>query len=202
MWIEEDMDGKLEDDTKNNLDLMRKRVKRMEGLIDGILQYSRAGRIKHEASTFNLNDAIEEMIESLSPPEKFKISVAPDMPAMVTEKIDIEQVFANYISNAIKYNNNDAPLIDISWKQNGDLYEFCVADNGPGIEKEFHEKVFVIFQTLQARDTFESTGVGLAIVKKIVEDKGGKVWIESEKGAGTKFFFSWPSISDVIEEIL
>jgi PAS domain S-box-containing protein len=202
MWIEEDMDGKLEDDTKNNLDLMRKRVKRMEGLIDGILQYSRAGRIKHEASTFNLNDAIEEMIESLSPPEKFKISVAPDMPAMVTEKIAIEQVFANYISNAIKYNNNDAPLIDISWKQNGDLYEFCVADNGPGIEKEFHEKVFVIFQTLQARDTFESTGVGLAIVKKIVEDKGGKVWIESEKGAGTKFFFSWPSISDVIEEIL
>lgn len=201
MWIEEDLEGKMEEDTKNNLDLMRKRVKRMEGLIDGILQYSRAGRIKHEASAFNLNDSLEDLVESLSPPEKFKINIAPDLPNMVTEKIAIEQIFANYISNAIKYNNNPEPTIDVSWKQNGDMYEFCVADNGPGIEKEFHEKVFVIFQTLQARDTFESTGVGLAIVKKIVEDKGGKVWIESEKGEGTKFYFSWPAISDVVEEI-
>ncbi len=202
MWIEEDMEGKLEEDTKNNLDLMRKRVKRMEGLIDGILQYSRAGRIKHEASSFSLKDSIDEMIESLSPPEKFKFNIAEDLPSLVTEKIAIEQIFANYISNAIKYNNNPEPLVEVSWKQNGDLYEFCVSDNGPGIEKEFHEKVFVIFQTLQARDTFESTGVGLAIVKKIVEDKGGKVWIESEKGAGTKFYFSWPAISDIIEEVL
>jgi signal transduction histidine kinase len=202
MWIEEDMEGKLEEDTKNNLDLMRKRVKRMEGLIDGILQYSRAGRIKHEASSFSLKNSIEEMIESLSPPEKFKFNIAEDLPPLVTEKIAIEQIFANYISNAIKYNNNPEPVVDVSWKQNGDLFEFCVADNGPGIEKEFHEKVFVIFQTLQARDTFESTGVGLAIVKKIVEDKGGKVWIESEKGAGTKFYFSWPAISEIIEEVL
>ncbi len=202
MWIEEDMEGKLEEDTKNNLDLMRKRVKRMEGLIDGILQYSRAGRIKHEASSFSLKNSIEEMIESLSPPEKFKFKIAEDLPPLVTEKIAIEQIFANYISNAIKYNNNPEPVVEVSWKQNGDLFEFCVADNGPGIEKEFHEKVFVIFQTLQARDTFESTGVGLAIVKKIVEDKGGKVWIESEKGAGTKFFFSWPAISETIEEVL
>ncbi|MFY8021710.1 MAG: PAS domain S-box protein [Bacteroidia bacterium] len=202
MWIEEDLEGKMEEDTKNNLDLMRKRVKRMEGLIDGILQYSRAGRIKHEASAFNLNDALDDLVESLSPPEKFKITIAQDLPNMVTEKIAIEQIFANYISNAIKYNNNPEPTIDVSWKQNGDFYEFCVADNGPGIEKEFHEKVFVIFQTLQARDTFESTGVGLAIVKKIVEDKGGKVWIESEKGEGTKFFFSWPAIGDNIEEAI
>ncbi|OYU97703.1 MAG: hypothetical protein CFE21_05285 [Bacteroidetes bacterium B1(2017)] len=192
MWIEEDLEGKLETDTKNNLDLMRKRVKRMEGLIDGILQYSRAGRIKHELASFNLTDTLNELISNLAPADKFKITVPEDLPQMVAEKIAIEQVFSNYISNAIKYNNNPEPTIDVSYKQKGNFYEFCVADNGPGIEKEFHEKVFVIFQTLQARDTFESTGVGLAIVKKMVEDKGGRVWIESEMGVGTKFFFSWP----------
>jgi light-regulated signal transduction histidine kinase (bacteriophytochrome) len=98
----------------------------------------------------------------------------------------------NYISNAIKYNNNEKPTISIYHKKNGNFYEFCVEDNGPGIAKEYHEKVFGIFQTLQSRDTFESTGVGLAIVKKIVEDKGGKVWIDSDEGKGTRFYFSWP----------
>ncbi|MBC7383756.1 MAG: PAS domain S-box protein [Bacteroidia bacterium] len=192
MWIEEDMEGKMEADTKTNLDLMRKRVKRMEGLIDGILQYSRAGRIKHESSVFKLKTALDELVESLSAPEKLKIIIPETLPVMTAEKIAIEQIFSNYISNGIKYNNNPEPTIEISFKQVKDFYEFCVADNGPGIQKEFHEKVFVIFQTLQARDTFESTGVGLAIVKKIVEDKGGRVWIESEMGKGTKFFFSWP----------
>lgn len=192
MWIEEDIGDKLEGDTKNNLDLMRKRVKRMEGLIDGILQYSRAGRIKHEMQVFNVKDAIEDLIAGMSPPQHMKINIAEDLPTLTTEKIAFEQVFANYISNAIKYNNNPEPEIKIYHKTNGKLYEFCVEDNGPGIEPEFHEKVFVIFQTLQARDTFESTGVGLAIVKKMVEDKGGRVWIDSEKGKGARFWFSWP----------
>ena len=182
MWIEEDMEGKIEQDTKNNLELMRKRVKRMEGLIDGILQYSRAGRVKHESIEFNLKTAIDEIINSLSAPEKFKFIVDPNLPDMCTEKIAIEQVFSNYISNAVKYNNNPEPTVEISHQKHGNMYHFCVSDNGPGIDKEFHDKVFVIFQTLQSRDSFESTGVGLAIVKKMVEDKGGKVWVESEIG--------------------
>jgi signal transduction histidine kinase len=192
MWIEEDMEGKLEPDTKNNLDLMRKRVKRMEGLIDGILQYSRAGRIKHEPTTFSLHELLVELVNNLAPDEKFKITIQPDLPELTTEKIAIEQIFSNYVSNALKYNNNPEPTVDISYIEKNGFYEFCVADNGAGIEKEFHDKVFVIFQTLQARDTYESTGVGLAIVKKMVEDKGGKVWIESEVGSGAKFYFSWP----------
>ncbi|MDZ4668965.1 MAG: PAS domain S-box protein [bacterium] len=192
MWIEEDMEGKLEPDTKNNLDLMRKRVKRMEGLIDGILQYSRAGRIKHEPTTFPLHEVLVELVNNLAPDEKFNINIHEDLPVMTTEKIVIEQIFSNYVSNALKYNKNPEPTIEISYQEKNGYYEFCVADNGAGIEKEFHEKVFVIFQTLQARDTYESTGVGLAIVKKMVEDKGGKVWIESEIGLGAKFYFSWP----------
>ncbi|MCG9880925.1 MAG: PAS domain S-box protein [Bacteroidia bacterium] len=194
MWIEEDLEGKLEPDTKNNLDLMRKRVKRMEGLIDGILQYSRAGRIKYEKVKFGLKESIEELIQNMEPPSNFTIVVPENLPRMQTEKIAIEQVFANYISNAIKYNNNPNPKVEISFEEVDGFYHFCVSDNGPGIEKEFFEKIFVIFQTLQARDTFESTGVGLAIVKKMVEEKGGKVWLQSEMGVGTKFYFSWPAL--------
>lgn len=192
MWIEEDLEGKLEPDTKNNLDLMRKRVKRMEGLIDGILQYSRAGRIKYDKVKFGLKESINELIQNMEPPANFTFLVPENLPKMQTEKIAIEQVFANYISNAIKYNNNPNPKVEIRFEEVDGFYHFCVADNGPGIEKEFFEKIFVIFQTLQARDTFESTGVGLAIVKKMVEEKGGKVWVQSELGSGTEFYFSWP----------
>lgn len=192
LWIEEDIGESIEGETKRNLALMRNRVKRMEGLIDGILQYSRAGRIKHEAITFNLKECLEELINSFSVPSNFKISISEKMPTLTTEKIAIEQVFSNYISNAIKYNSSAEPTIAITCQKKENFYEFCVEDNGPGIEKEFHEKIFVIFQTLQSRDTFESTGVGLAIVKKMVEEKGGRVWIESKKDAGSKFYFSWP----------
>lgn len=192
MWIEEDLDGKLEEDTKNNLELLRKRVKRMEGLIDGILQYSRAGRIKQEISKFQLNDLIPEIIESISPGEHVQFNIQANLPELETEKIWIEQIFSNLISNAVKHNTNAKPEIRIGYTKTAHFHEFCVADNGPGIEAQFFEKIFVIFQTLQARDTFESTGVGLAIVKKIITEKGGKIWIESEIGQGARFYFTWP----------
>ncbi|MFN4082466.1 MAG: PAS domain S-box protein [Bacteroidia bacterium] len=192
IWIEEDLEGNLPDHVKRNLELLRTRVKRMENLINGILQYSRAGRVKYDKIQFSTFESVTEIIESLQPPQKFTINIQPNLPEIISERIAFEQVMTNYISNAIKYNNNPEPVIDISCKKNNDYYEFCVADNGPGIAPEFHEKVFGIFQTLQSRDTFESTGVGLAIVKKMVEDKGGKVWIESAEGKGSKFYFSWP----------
>ena len=192
MWIEEDLDGKLEEDTKNNLDLLRKRVKRMEGLIDGILQYSRAGRIKQEISQFSLGELIPEIIESTSPAAHVKFDIQENLPTLETEKIWIEQIFSNLISNAVKHNNNAVPEIQISYQIQNQFYEFCIADNGPGIDAQFFDKIFVIFQTLQARDTFESTGVGLAIVKKIITEKGGKIWLASEIGQGTRFYFTWP----------
>lgn len=191
-WIEEDMEGNLPADVQKNFDLLRSRVKRMENLINGILQYSRAGRMKYEKVAFNVTEVVNEIVEALSPNQKFTVNVQPNMPELVSERIAFEQVMTNYISNAIKYNNNEQPTISVYHKKNGEFFEFCVEDNGPGIAKEYHEKVFGIFQTLQSRDTVESTGVGLAIVKKMVEDKGGKVWIDSDEGKGTKFYFSWP----------
>ncbi len=192
LWIEEDLGDQIEGEIKASFDMMRGRVKRMELLINGILEYSRAGRIKQESATFELKPMLDELVESLSPAENIKIIIPDNLPKVTAERISFEQIFTNYISNGIKYNNNPNPVIEVSYTINKGMYEFCVADNGEGIEKQFHEKVFVIFQTLQSRDTYESTGVGLAIVKKIVEDKGGKVWIDSEKGQGARFYFSWP----------
>ena len=114
------------------------------------------------------------------------------MPVITADRIKIEQVFSNYISNAIKYNDNSEPVIHVGYNDTPTHYHFYVKDNGPGIEAEYHDKVFAIFQTLNARDKVESTGVGLAIVKKIVEEAGGTVWIESAPGQGAAFFFSLP----------
>jgi signal transduction histidine kinase len=104
-------------------------------------------------------------------------------------------VFLNLISNSIKYNDKENVSIKIACVEEQEYYTFSVEDNGPGIEERFHEKVFIIFQTLQARDTFESTGVGLAIVKKIIDETGGEIWIESELGLYTRFLFKWPKKS-------
>jgi len=190
-WIEEDLEGVLEDETAQNFDLLRGRVNRMEALINGILEYSRAGRMKFNSQTVALNPFIEEIVEAVGPHANVKITIQPGMPSISTEKVALEQIFSNLISNAIKYNNSPEPAINITFKELTKYYEFCVEDNGPGIAPEFHDKIFVIFQTLQSRDKIESTGVGLAIVKKIVEEKNGTVWVDSDKGKGTRFYFTW-----------
>lgn len=192
MWIEEDLEGKLEGDTQHQFNLLRGRVSRLEDLINGILSYSRAGRITVNPSTIKVKTLLDGILEMLSPPEEFKISLPKKLPTLTTERIALEQIFSNFISNAVKYNKNPKPTIKITCEEQENFYKFGVADNGDGIEPEFHEKIFVIFQTLEARDKVESTGVGLAIVKKIIDEKGGEVWVESEKGKGSAFFFTWP----------
>jgi PAS domain S-box-containing protein len=198
VWIEEDLEGKMEEDTKKNFGMLRGRIHRLETLINGILQYSRAGRIKAETDEIELNPFIDDLINNLSPPENFQFIIQENLPVLNMEKIALDQVFTNFLSNTIKYNSNPTPVVKVLCEERPLQYEFCVEDNGPGIDKEFHEKVFQIFQTLQARDKFESTGVGLAIVKKIIEEKGGKAWVESELGNGSKFFFTIPKTEKAI----
>ena len=193
-WIEEDIGENMSDDVKNHMGLLRGRVRRMELLINGILDYSRAGRMRTREESVDSRHIIEEIVNSLAIPKHFRVVVQGDFPVFKTERLAFEQVVTNYISNAVKYNNNPEPVITIGCTESDVEYTFCVSDNGQGIDKEFHDKVFVIFQTLQSRDKVESTGVGLAIVKKIVEDKGGRVWVESSLGHGAYFYFSWPKI--------
>lgn len=117
---------------------------------------------------------------------------------LLSEKITLGQILQNLISNGIKYNDKEEIKITIGWHDGEEGVEFFVRDNGPGISPEFHEKIFVIFQTLQSRDEVESTGVGLAIVKKIMDEKGAKIRIESTMKESTTFFFTWP-VNEVAE---
>jgi len=191
-WIEEDLDSIMQDDTRKNFGMLKGRISRMELLINGILQYSRAGRMKAEHVDLELNSFLNDLVNHLDPPASFKVHVQENMPTLSIEKIAIEQIFSNFISNAIKYNSNPNPEVWITHEDHGDKHHFAVTDNGPGIPEEFSEKVFVIFQTLQARDVIESTGVGLAIVKKIVEEKGGTVWVQNLPPKGASFQFTIP----------
>ena len=191
-WIEEDIQENIQAETQKNFSMLRGRIQRMEMLINGVLEYSRAGRLKTESTAIDMNHFIKDVIFNLAPPDNFKIKIQSKLPTIEGEKVVLDQVFSNLISNAIKYNDNPNPSIQIGYENQGGTHSFFVQDNGPGIEEEFHEKIFGIFQTLNARDSIESTGVGLSIVKKIIEEKSGRVWVESSTGKGSKFIFTLP----------
>ncbi|NER23098.1 MAG: PAS domain S-box protein [Symploca sp. SIO1C2] len=194
-WIEEDLQDHLTADTRHQMDLLRGRVQRMESLINGLLQYSRAGRLQSQLELVDVEELLKLVIDSLAPPPTFTIDVMSGMPKFITERLPLEQVFANLISNAIKHNHHTEGTVVIALAETTDFYEFAIADNGPGIAPEFQEKIFVMFQTLEARDKIENTGVGLAIVKKIIEDKGGTIVVESQRSQGATFRFTWPKQS-------
>ena len=190
-WLGEDLNGTIPEESQHHLELMQSRVERMDGLIKGLLEYSRVGRINHSAISIAVKDLLLSVIDSLSPPSGIEIAIAPDLPVLTTDAISLEQVFSNLIGNAIKYHHRDRGKIEISVKELDRFYEFAIADDGPGIEPEHHERIFKIFQTLQARDTFESTGIGLSIVKKILEERGNSIRVESQLGQGATFYFTW-----------
>ena len=132
-------------------------------------------------------------MDLLAPPPGVTLTVAPDMPTLTTERLPLQQVFLNLISNAIKHNARPDGHVWVSARPEGRSMEFAVRDDGPGIDPQYHERIFGIFQTLKSRDDFESTGVGLALIKKIVERQGGRVRVESQPGEGATFLFTWPS---------
>lgn len=191
-WIEEDAGDTMTEDVKTNFNTIKGRVKRMEDLINGLLEYSKADRKKGTAESIATSEFFKEVVEFIGVPENCKIEIGNNMPVILAEKIKMQQVISNLAGNAIKYNDKPEIKVKIDAEELPDYWKFSVTDNGPGIEPQYHEKVFVIFQTLNPRDTVESTGVGLSIVKKIVEEAGGKVWIDSDKGKGATFYFTWP----------
>jgi len=191
-WLSEDYSDKLDDDGREQMALLVKRVNRMHNLLDGVLEYSRVGRVQEEHAQINLNELLTEIIDMASVPENIKVTVDENMPTIICEEKCVIQIFENLIKNAVTYMDKDQGTVHISFADDGESWKFSVKDNGPGIPEDQFEKIFKIFQTLQAKDEFESTGVGLTIVKKIVEMYGGKVWPESTIGEGTTFYFTLP----------
>ncbi|HYW10713.1 MAG TPA: PAS domain S-box protein [Longimicrobium sp.] len=192
-WMEEDLGARLDGDARKHMDLLRGRVHRMEGLIHGILQYSRAGRVREAAEPVDTGALLAEVVDLLAPPAGIEIRVMEGMPTVLAERLPLQQVFMNLVGNAVKYGAAEHPRITVRADAGkADGWVFAVSDNGPGIAPAYHDRIFGIFQTLQARDAVEGTGIGLSLVRKIVESRGGRVWVESAEGAGATFRFHWP----------
>jgi two-component system sensor kinase FixL len=192
-WLVTDYAAAFDEQGREMVRLLIGRVKRMDNLIEGVLQYSRIGRVVGEQVTIDLNTLVQEVIDTLAPPAHVHIEVTDSLPIIVGDCTRIQQLFQNLIGNAIKFLDKPAGQVTIGCRADQTHWTFSVADNGPGIDPKYHAKIFQIFQTLTPRDERESTGIGLAIVKKIVEELyQGKVWVASEVGKGSTFFFTLP----------
>ncbi len=189
-WLIEDYSKLLDQPGIQKLQLLNNRVNRMHGFIDAILEYSKIAKSEVYKEAIDLNALINNTIEILIPPANFLFEFKGNMPIFFGDRTRLEQLFQNLIGNAIKYNDKPSPKVTISCEANDYELVFCFQDNGPGIPTKDFEKVFQIFKTLQSRDEMESTGIGLTIVKRIVELYGGKIEIESELGKGTCFKFN------------
>jgi PAS domain S-box-containing protein len=191
-WMTTDYGDRLGTEGQEQLRLLVGRAMRMQGLIDGILEYSRIGRVREQLTLVDLNTLVADVIDDLAPPEAFVISVEGPLPTVHGEPTRLRQLFQNLLSNAVKYNDKERGTVRISPNDRQDFWEFSVADNGMGIAPEHFQRVFQIFQTLTPRDKSESTGVGLTVAKKIVECHGGRIWLDSKVGEGTVFYFTLP----------
>ncbi len=191
-WIEEDFQGTLSTHSQQQMTLLRSRVDRMTATIDGLLDYARIGRTADPIDLVVVAELLAEVIDSLSTPSTFTITIAPDLPTLSTKRLLLSQVFTNLIDNAIKHHDRIDGSVNISGRESGSFYEFIVADDGSGIAPENHDQIFAIFQVINPQSRSDSTGIGLSIVRKIIEAEGGTIWLESQLSQGTTFYFTWP----------
>ncbi|WP_247676839.1 MULTISPECIES: ATP-binding protein [unclassified Leisingera] len=166
----------------------------MEQLLDDLHEYSRAGR-KTDARYLQLmpgSDLMDEVLMLVDQPKGVTINTDPGFAAIQLPNMPLKQILANLISNAIKHNETSTGVVDVLLEHDAGMYAITVADDGPGIDPQFHEQIFKMFQTLKSRDVVEGSGIGLAIVKKHVENAGGKISLQSSPGEGCAFRFTWP----------
>ncbi|MCB2379640.1 CHASE3 domain-containing protein [Hymenobacter sp. BT635] len=193
-WIEDELTNELSEQMRQYLGMMKGRLTRLEDLINGLLAYARIGRTEQKLEQVQVQQLVEEVRDMVVPPD-FHLHIATALPLLVTDRLSLQQIFTNLFSNAVKYHHRGQGTITVSCTEAKKEYEFTVADDGPGIAPEYHEKIFLIFQTLRDRNTAESTGIGLSIVKKILDEQKSSIRVSSEPGHGTAFIFTWPKVS-------
>ncbi|MBD3648434.1 MAG: PAS domain S-box protein, partial [Pseudomonadales bacterium] len=192
-WIREDLGEDVSEDVGEHLELMQNRIDRMEAMLEDLLEYSRVGRNKEHPEKVDVRELIENTVDLLAPPEGFDVRLEGELPVFETLSTPLSQVFRNLINNAIKHHDKENGTIVVGARELDDRYEFFVADDGPGIEPRYRERVFRMFSTLRPRDEVEGSGLGLAMISKIVEAWRGSVWIEDHaEGRGCVFRFTWP----------
>ncbi|WP_046759246.1 sensor histidine kinase [Kordia jejudonensis] len=187
-WVKMDNEGTLDEATLQNLKLIEETLETMENLISNILEYSSAGSENNESQDVDLNETMIDLQKLLFVPEHISIHIAKKLPVIQGDPTKFQQLFQNLMSNAIKFSNKEKGIVTIDYVEKPSFYQFSVKDNGIGIEKQFHDRIFKIFHSLNKSK--ESTGIGLSIVKKIVDLYEGTIWLESELGKGTTFFFT------------
>ena len=193
-WLEEDLVDVMTDAARQHLGQLRTRVERMGAIVDGILAFARVGHTRAQPETVDIGALLGDLVELLQAPEGALIQIAPSMPVALVLKQLLEQVFSNLIGNAIKYARRADSRVDVGASEVDGFFEFWVTDNGPGIASQYHERIWSLFQRLESQEQIEGTGVGLALVKKIVEGQGGRAWVESQPGQGATFRFLWPKL--------
>jgi signal transduction histidine kinase/DNA-binding NarL/FixJ family response regulator len=201
-WLVSDLTGQLPAENQHQLELIQSRVLQMTTLINGLLQYALVGRENVAPINVNLSQLIAEVIDLLAPPSHITVRFSTDLPTIKTQALLLKQVLSNLIGNAIKYHDatadtqSDRPQgkVEILVTDEETLWRFSVIDDGPGIAPENQQKIFGIFQTLVGRDDMKGMGIGLAVIKKIVESRGGTVAVESTIGQGSTFSFTWPKM--------
>lgn len=194
-WIFDDLQAVMSDDVKHRFELMQSRVKRLETMLKDILEYSRAGRITEEPIELSLNPLVESIFDDIGTGEKFTLNIPNKLPDVFSPLTPLEQIFGNLLNNAVKHHDCEEGSVTITWIEKSGYIEFSILDDGPGIPEAFHEKIFVMFQTLKPRDVTEGTGLGMSIIRKLTELQGGNIWVESIEGQrGTTFKFTWPKV--------
>lgn len=194
-WIEQDAGHLLPPASREHLAKLQARIQRMTKLLDDLLAYSRAGRLRHPLERVEMNALILDIVDILAPPPGFTVTLAETLPVFVAERVPLEMALRNLIENSIKHHNNpSAGRVVVSVHAEDNWMHFSVKDNGPGIDPRFHKRIFDIFQTLKPHDQGDGSGVGLTVVKKLVEMRGGTVQVESNVGEGCTIHFTWPRL--------
>ena len=189
-WITEDCEDVIPEESKKHLALLGQRSDRMLKLLNDLLEYSRINRNEFKNESVNLKEISEDVFAMQDKASNFTLSAANI--EMTIPKIPLEIVLRNLISNAIKHNEKNIGSIDVSYESNSEYHIITVQDDGPGIPIEFHDKAMEMFQTLKPRDKVEGSGMGLAMIKRIMEHYKGKILIDSDGESGTKIFIYWP----------
>jgi len=195
-WLREDLASHDAGDVQNNLRLLKQRSGRLHRLLDDLLAYSRAGRQGGRVTRFDSGELVRDIVSLLAPPPGMTVRMAPGLPVLSGWRAALEQVLRNLVNNAIKHHPTGQGCIKISAQLHDGEALFAVEDDGTGIPAEYAGKVFQMFQTLRPRDEVEGSGMGLAVVKRIVEGQGGRIWFHPGPGGqGTVFKFTWKQLA-------
>jgi light-regulated signal transduction histidine kinase (bacteriophytochrome) len=188
IWLKEDYSNAFDEKGQKNIKLIRDNVEKMDALINGILEYSTINKNETEFYEVDLNKLIDDLLQMMHIPTNVLIIKPVKLPIINGDKHRLQQLFQNIIDNAIKYNNKAKVIIEIGFEDNDNYWKFFIKDNGKGIDKLYFDKIFHTFQKLENNP--ESSGIGLSIVKKIVNLYEGHIWVESEINIGSTFYFT------------